>query len=120
MKLAILSLALAAVFLVACGSGATPTGESPTKAPEPTAGERILHLASGDYTESEYRARMRANLTMDGAGELCQSLTGLSDLEIYDVIAELGRGGRENVQDPEPESQEFAGAILKEECDRIF
>lgn len=115
MKLLMLSgvVFLATFGLLGCG------GE--TKATPPTAQERILHLATGDYPESQYRANIRVNLTQAGGASLCQGIVGLSDAEVYDMVAELSqRGGHEITQEPDPADTEHVGTIVREECARMY
>ena len=102
----IVIMALAAALLMACG-GAKATDS-----------ERVLHLGSGDVTESAFRQRTQSALLDTGGDTLCRGLQGLSDEE---AAAALKPSTTPDGATPgEPSDVLRAAAIVKEECARIL
>ena len=69
-------IALAALFLIACGGS----------------GDRQLQLPGGDATEAEYRASLRVALLGLQGASLCASLRGLSGPEAYEALVDAQAG----------------------------
>ena len=82
--------------------------------------ERVLVLGGGDYTEVEFRSDVRALFVALGSDGFCNGPPGVSDEEIADwVSAARESAGGELNQTPEPADRVRAGAIFREECERI-
>lgn len=108
MRILLLVAALAvAALAVACSGSNEPS-------------ERILHLGGGDFTESEARTETRAFLMRPGAESFCQSLEGLSNEEIAEVMADIKEEAGTDIQEAVWEDRVIAAGILKEECERIY
>ena len=99
-----------AALLAACGGGGG-SGDD----------DRVLVLASASYTESEYRAQIRADIilaprVMEG---LCKEAERTTDFESFFEL--VGRvDAAEAVQEPVQADRERAFEIIKEECGRTF
>ncbi len=98
-----------AVLLMACGGSGNSGGDD----------ERVLVLASGSYTEEEYRTNFRGNVinfpeTMEGLCEEAERADGFESF--FDVVDEVDAS--EEIQEPVPADRERAFEILKEECRR--
>ena len=109
MKLIGLGLGIGALLLVAACSGGG--GDA----------ERLLVLGRSDITESEFRTDMQAFILSEvGAATFCARLIGLSDREVADAMVQISReAGNERLQEPDPDDEERAAGIMKEECARI-
>ena len=83
--------------------------------------ERVLVLGGGDKTEAELRIDMQAFILSEvAAATFCERLSGLSNREVADALIQINRdSGTPRAQEPDPDDEERAAAIIKEECDRI-
>lgn len=84
-------------------------------------GERTLRLAHGDFTEAEYRAKLRAAKLDNpfGFAMVCRSIEGLSVEEAAEVFKESSLGEDEPVQkEPDPQDALRATEMWLEECKR--
>jgi hypothetical protein len=82
--------------------------------------ERVLHLRTGDYTESRVRAEIRAaNLNED----TCNALDGRTASEVLDMINrgfDSGENPRPAIQEADPEDDLRQAEIFIEECARLY
>lgn len=98
----------ALTLLAACGGG----GDD----------DRVLHLRTGDYTEAELRAELRAQGFTEGD---CNQLAGLSAEEVQEIMEIAWRDGEDDpdkpvVQTPDPDDDLRQAEIVLEECDRLY
>lgn len=102
------TLIIGALALAACG-GNGGTDEA-----------RMLVLPGGTLSEAELRPAWRAWLAGIDSEAFCKSLAGLSDTEVSDTLRQFNLArGTEAKQTAVPADAARAGAIMKEECDRI-
>lgn len=78
--------------------------------------DRVLHLRTGDYTEAELRAEIRASGLTEQA---CRTIDGISPAEVIDIINASGTE-KNVVQTPNAEDDLRQGEIMLEECDRLY
>ena len=78
-RVLLFALAIGALGLLACGGGTA----NPTPSPSP---ERLLHLSSGNISETDFRAQTRGALLESNSRVFCAGLEGLSDREVVDAV----------------------------------
>lgn len=108
MRLIGLTLALG-LLLAACGGG------------DDSDSARVLELGRRDITVAEFRTDIRTTfLKTAGTETFCNRLAGLSDREVADVLVQVNREkGLKRLQEPNPDDEEHAASIVKQECARI-
>ncbi|HXG36562.1 MAG TPA: hypothetical protein VNL15_06310 [Dehalococcoidia bacterium] len=107
MRALVLAPLILALVIIACSRG--DDSES-----------RTLRLPRGDVSEEQLRNELRGFLVQPGAKEFCESLKGLSALDVADALrAYNAQLGITPVQEADRDDQKRAGEIVQQECNRI-
>jgi hypothetical protein len=112
-RVLLLALAIGALGLLACG-GSTA---NPTPSPSP---ERILHLSSGNISETDFRTQTRGALLESNSQAFCAGLAGLSDQQAVDAVVKAQGAPVTPVQEADAADLADAASIVKDECSRII